>query len=344
MQLSNRVDRRLLEKKIIADNTARITLSFYRYAQIKDPLVWRDELYKAWSELDILGRIYVAHEGINAQITVPEHQFKNFKNHLDSYDFLQNLRLNFAVENDSKSFYKLKILVRNKILADGLDEKDFDVLNSGIHLNAKDFNELAEDKNTILIDMRNHYESEVGHFKNAICPDVDTFRDSLPIIESILQPHKDKSIIMYCTGGIRCEKASAWFKYKGFENVYQLDGGIIEYSRNAQKLGLENKFIGKNFVFDRRLSEKISDDIIANCHQCGKPADTHINCANEACHLLFIQCESCAEKYEKCCSTECINTIHLPLEKQKELREGKNLGRQVFKKSRGNLPYMPKKD
>ena len=139
---------------------------------------------------------------------------------------------------------------------------------------------------------------------------------------------------MYCTGGIRCEKASAYLKHEGFENVYQLEGGIIKYAKDAKEQGLENKFIGKNFVFDERLGERISEDVIAECHQCGTPCDDHINCENDACHLLFIQCPACAEKYEKCCSSECNDFRKLPLEEQVNFRKGKNLGRQVFKKSR----------
>ena len=123
----------------------------------------------------------------------------------------------------------------------------------------------------------------------------DTFRDSLDIIEEDLSEFKEeKNLVMYCTGGIRCEKASAYYKHKGFKKVFQLEGGIIEYARQVQNKGLENKFVGKNFVFDHRRGERISEEIIAHCHQCGNPCDTHVNCANEACHLLFIQCEECA--------------------------------------------------
>jgi UPF0176 protein len=148
---------------------------------------------------------------------------------------------------------------------------------------------------------------------------------------------------MYCTGGIRCEKASAYYKHKGFKNVFQLEGGIINYTRQVENEGLENKFIGKNFVFDQRRSERISDDVIASCHQCGKPADTHTNCANEACHLLFIQCDECKEKMENCCSTHCQDIIKLPYEEQKELRKGQGNSNDIFKKGRADhLPY--KKD
>jgi UPF0176 protein len=313
----------------------RLTLSFYQYAKIGNPELFRNHLFITWNDMDVLGRIYVAHEGINAQLSVPAKNFDSFKEFLDGIYFLKDVRLNIAIEQDLKSFLKLKVKVRHKIVADGLNDDTFDVRNKGVHVNAEKFNELIEDPNTLLVDMRNHYESEIGHFKGAITPDVDTFRDSLDIIEEDLSEHKeDKKLVMYCTGGIRCEKASAYYKHKGFKNVFQLEGGIIEYARQVQKKGLENKFLGKNFVFDHRRGERISEEIIAHCHQCGKPCDTHVNCDNEACHLLFIQCEGCAVKMENCCSAECVEVIHLPFEKQKKLRSGMHNSNKIFKKGR----------
>lgn len=337
MQLHNKYNRKLLKEQIKADIRPRTTLSFYQYWKLEDPHAFRDELFLKLSALDVLGRIYVAKEGINAQISVPTENFESMKNVLYSYSFMNGIRLNIAVEDDGKSFFVLDIKVRYKIVADGLNDETFDVTNKGIHLKAEEFNKLAEDPNTIIVDMRNHYEHEVGHFENAILPDVDTFREALPVVEKILEPHKDKNIVMYCTGGIRCEKASAYYKHKGFKNVYQLEGGIIEYARRAKEQNIPIKFKGKNFVFDERLGEKISDEVIAKCHQCGTPCDTHVNCVNDGCHLLFIQCDTCKEKYEGCCSTECQETIHLPLEQQNKLRKGINKGRQVFKKGRFQL-------
>ena len=313
----------------------RLTLSFYQYAKIGNPELFRNHLFLAWDALEVLGRIYVANEGINAQLSVPAKKFKAFKSFLDGIYFLENCRLNIAVEQDLKSFLKLKVKVRNKIVADGLSDDTFDVTNIGVHVDASKFNALIEDPDTVLVDMRNHYESEIGHFKNAVTPDVDTFRDSLDIIEEDLKDHKeDKKLVMYCTGGIRCEKASAYYKHKGFKNVFQLEGGIIEYTRQVNDQGLENKFLGKNFVFDHRRSERISDDVISNCHQCGAACDTHINCANEGCHLLFIQCEVCSEKMEFTCSDECHEIIQLPYETQKELRKGTHASNKIFKKGR----------
>jgi UPF0176 protein len=336
MQLWNRVDKRILEKNLLESSDSRFTLSFYKYAKIEQPSAWRDELYLAWEPLGVLGRIYVANEGINAQLSVPEQNKSAFTAHLYSYPFLNGIRLNYAIDDDGKSFSKLKILVRNKIVADGLEDETFDSSDCGTHLDAASFNALTDREDTIVVDMRNHYESEIGHFEKAITPDVDTFREQLPLVVDLLQDKKDRHVVMYCTGGIRCEKASAWLKHNGFEHVYQLNGGIIEYARQVHEQGLQNKFRGKNFVFDRRLGEKISMEVIAQCHQCGKPADTHTNCKNEGCHILFIQCESCAEQYNGCCCEDCMHISLLPDEERRALRKGINPGRKVYKKGRGN--------
>jgi UPF0176 protein len=338
MQLYNTLSAE--ERAIMIDDAGkqRLTLSFYAYAQISNPTQFRNDLFLAWNQLDVLGRIYVAHEGINAQLSLPADNFYAFKDTIEVYDFMKGIRLNIAVEQDDLSFLKLTIKVRDKIVADGLVDETFDVTNIGIHLKAKEFNDLLEDPNTIVVDMRNHYESEIGHFTNAIKPDVDTFRESLPIIENQLSNHKqDKKLLMYCTGGIRCEKASAYFKHKGFENVYQLEGGIIEYTRQVKAEGLQSKFIGKNFVFDHRLGERITDDIVSQCHQCGAPCDVHTNCANEGCHLLFIQCDSCKSNMEGCCSTECVSIIHLPENEQKAIRRGIKNGNKIFKKGKSGV-------
>ena len=344
MQLYNKLSAK--ERAALIDEAGedRLTLSFYQYAKIGNPQLFRDHLFLAWNQMDVLGRIYVAQEGINAQLSVPAKRFEEFKTFLDGIDFLENVRLNIAIEQDAKSFLKLKVKVRPKIVADGLDDETFDVTNKGVHVDAATFNELIEADDVVLVDMRNHYESEIGHFKNAITPDVDTFRDSLDLIEEDLRDHKeDKKLVMYCTGGIRCEKASAYYKHKGFKQVYQLEGGIIEYARQVEQLKLENKFKGKNFVFDHRRGERISEDIISNCHQCGKPCDTHVNCANEACHLLFIQCEECAEAMNHTCSDECKEVIALPYEVQKELRKGIPNSNKIFKKGRSEKLKFQKK-
>lgn len=335
MQLYNKLSAKERAELIDKAGKDRLTISFYQYFKIENPQIFRDHLFIVWDKLDVLGRIYVSYEGINAQLSVPAENFNEFKEHLDSITFLKDVRLNIAVEQDNKSFLKLKVKVRNKIVADGLNDDTFDVTDIGVHLNADEFNKMLTDPNTVCVDMRNHYESEIGHFDGAVTPDVDTFRDSLDIIEEDLKDNKDdKNLLMYCTGGIRCEKASAYYKHKGFKNVFQLEGGIINYVRQVNEQGLENKFKGKNFVFDHRRAERISEDVISNCHQCGEPCDTHVNCDNEACHLLFIQCESCQEKMNTCCSEACKEVAALPYEEQKALRKGKGNSNKIFKKGR----------
>ena len=334
MALHNRISRRELKERVLNDPAPRTTVSFYCYFKIPDPTDFRNSLYKALNTLGVMGRIYLAHEGVNAQVSIPTENFQSFKNYLYSIEALNGLRLNVAVDDDGKSFYVLDIKVRKNIVADGITDPSFDMANKGKYVTAEQFNKLTNDPNTIVIDMRNHYEYEVGHFEKAIEIPSDTFREQLPMAADMMSDKADKNIIMYCTGGIRCEKASAYMLHKGFKNVFHLEGGIIHYANQVKEKGLSNKFHGKNFVFDQRLGERITDEIIAHCHQCGKPADTHVNCVNDACHLLFIQCDECKKKYEETCSKECQDFIHLPEEEQKKLRSGIDKGRNVFNKSK----------
>jgi UPF0176 protein len=281
----------------------------------------------------VVGRIYIAQEGINAQLALPSIHFEAFKAAVYTIEFLKGIRLNIAIEEKQKSFIKLDIKVRAKIVADGIEDPTFSLQNSGKYLDAAAWNDMMEKPDSVVIDMRNHYESEVGRFEGASCPDTDTFREELARVLDLYKEEKDKPILMYCTGGIRCEKASAWMKHNGYNEVYHLEGGIINYVNQVNASSLDNKFKGVNFVFDQRLAERITEDVIAQCHQCGEPADKHINCANTGCHLLFIQCDACAAKFEHCCSDECKAVIHLDADTQVQLRKGKPAGR-IFSKGR----------
>ncbi|WP_321282253.1 rhodanese-related sulfurtransferase [Marinifilum fragile] len=320
MQLYNKLSKEELVKEMEAEDFARKTISFYRYVNFEDPKACRDELFKKWFLLNCKGRIYIAKEGINAQMSVPEHNLDAFFTDMNSRKELVDMPIKWAVEDDGKSFYKLTIKVRPKIVADGLDDNTFDTTNVGTHLSPIEFHEELSNPDNIVIDMRNHYESEVGHFENAICPDVDTFREEIDMVVRDFAKDKDKKFLLYCTGGVRCEKASAYLKHHGFEDVNQLHGGIIAYAQEIKQLGLESKFRGKNFVFDERLGESINNEVIAKCHQCGKTCDTHTNCVNDDCHLLFIQCDECREHYNGCCTDECKEIIELPEEERIKLR------------------------
>ncbi|MDX2286676.1 MAG: rhodanese-related sulfurtransferase [Bacteroidia bacterium] len=340
MILHNTIDRRLLRQTIAEQAEARKTLSFYRYVRIPDPSACRDQMYLDLSALGVLGRIYVATEGINAQITVPESRWQDWTAWLDRSPELSGVRINLAVEHDTRSFFKLKIKVRAKIVADGLDDNEIDLRRSGIHLDAAGFNQLAENPETVIVDMRNHYESAVGHFEGAICPDVDTFRESLPVVADLLAGQRHKPVIMYCTGGIRCEKASAYLLHQGFTEVYQLDGGIIQYTRDAREKGLPNKFKGVNFVFDERMGERISEDVLTGCADCGQPCDRYRNCCNPGCNLLMTQCEACEVQLDGCCSEDCRQILLLPEAEQRALRKGRDTATRIFSKGRRYQPIV----
>jgi UPF0176 protein len=318
----NKLNRKSALQILNSEKFKRITVSFYKYVIIDFPDDLRDQLYIDWDNLKIFGRIYLAKEGINAQLSVPEFNWDFFTKNLSSYALLQDIPLKIAVEDDGKSFLKLTIKVKNQIVADGLPTQEYDVTNVGSHLNARQWNE-AMDKGALVVDMRNHYESEIGKFQGAICPQSETFREELPEVKKLLKGKEQEKILLYCTGGIRCEKASAYLRHNGFQDVNQLHGGIIDYVRQLKKdSSLRNNFRGRNFVFDERRGERISEDIISFCHQCGSPCDIHVNCNNVNCNLLFLQCDACKEKYENCCSIECIETSKYSKEKQKKLRKG----------------------
>ena len=315
--LYNKKNKEQLLEDLKKENLKRITLSFYKYVKLNNLSTLRDDLYEKWYKLGVLGRIYLAQEGINAQISLPEKDKNNFINSLKKFSTFNNIQLKEALDYN-QSFLKLTIKIKNEIVAYKIPKSEYNMSKVGKHLNYKEFND-AIDKGATIIDVRNYYEGEVGKFKNAIIPDIDTSRKLLPEIKKFLKGKKDKKVLLYCTGGIRCEKASAYLIHHGFNDINQLDGGIIKYANDIKHSKDESKFIGKNYVFDHRLGERVTDDIISNCHQCDSLCDDHKNCKNQACHILFIQCMKCEKKYNSCCSTKCSNFVKLPIKEQKEL-------------------------
>ena len=322
--LRNKLSKEQAIARLKAENFKRKTISFYKYVILSDLEQYRDSLFDQWRQLGVLGRVYVAQEGINAQISVPDQNVALFRNSVDSFKELKDVAFKIAVQESDYSFFKLTIKVRNQIVSDGLSADQYDVTNVGNHLDAEQWNK-AIDNGAIVVDMRNHFESEIGRFENAICPQSESFKEELPEVKELLKGKESQKVILYCTGGIRCEKTSAYLKHNGFKDVNQLHGGIIDYVRQLEEnKSIDNKFKGKNFVFDARLGERVSKEVISNCHQCGEKADSHINCKNVNCNLLFIQCANCQKEHQKCCSPECIEVNNLPQEKQKELRKGKD--------------------
>src|SRR3989338_2068983 len=331
------ISRKERKMTVQGDGVARTTLSFYRYVRIADPQAFRDAFFAQLKAFGCLGRIYIASEGINAQMNVPTENFEAFRAYVDSLEELNGVPFKIAVEEGgAPSFYKLTIKVKERIVADGVANGVFDVTAPGEYLTAKEFNDYVNDPEAIVVDMRNAYESEVGHFKGAILPDVETFREELAVTPELLKGKEDAPIALYCTGGIRCEKASAWLKHKGFKNVKHLKGGIIDYKHKVEQDGLENTFRGKNFVFDERLGERISDEIIATCHLCNKEkADVHHHCKNQACHILFIGCDDCTKKRKGYCSRVCEFKDALPQPVKKFLNKNIHTKRPAqFKKNR----------
>ncbi len=317
------------------ENFNRKTLSFYRYVKIADPKVMRDKLFEKFEALKCLGRIYIAEEGINAQMNVPNHNWQAFDEFIQSMPEFSGVPYKMAVEEKVKSsFVKLIVKVRQKIVADGLDDKTFNPADTGDYATARDVNDMI-DRGVTVIDMRNFYEAMVGHFEGAKIMNVDTFREQLAKVHDMFRDKKDEEVLLYCTGGIRCEKASAWMKHNGFQNVKHIKGGIIDYAREVKELGLKNKFRGKNFVFDERLGEKIGDEIISDCQVCGKvKCDEYVHCKNILCHVLFICCPECSTKLKGYCSGLCMLCEKLP----------KKLNQFIFRKNRQKHENQYKKN
>lgn len=311
-RLRNVLDKQECLKRLAAEPFKRLTLSFYRYVPIADPQAFRDELYQEWGDFGVFGRIYVAKEGVNAQLCLPEAKFEAFKALLEARPELAALRLNVGIDPYKHSFYKLTIKVKQQIVADGLPEDSYDLSQIGKHLTPEEFNTALEDENTVVVDMRNFYESRIGRFDKALCPDSNTFKEELQMVTEELKDKKDKKILMYCTGGVRCEKASAYLKKQGFEDVNQLEGGVIYYLRQAKERGVPVKFHGKNYVFDERIGESVTDEVLGTCDQCGAPCDDYVNCANAACNLLFLQCKACVAQWQGACTSECLTVVQMP--------------------------------
>ena len=321
--LFNKINKQELRLALSEEPFERITASFYHYISVDSPTDLRNDLYDKWDDMKVFGRVYIASEGINAQVSVPEHNWKRFHDHLDTIDVLRKVPIKRALQ-DGSSFYKLKIKVRNELVAYGVPEELYDMEKVGKHLSAKEYNRAIDDPDSIIVDMRNYYESEIGHFENAVIPEVEISKELLPEVKRLLKGKENDKILLYCTGGIRCEKASSYLMHNGFNDVNQLQGGIIQYAHDIKEQGIDSKFKGKNFVFDDRLGERVTDDILASCHVCGSSCDDHTDCNNDACHILFIQCKECSESLKGCCSKECLDFFSLPIEEQKELRKDPN--------------------
>ncbi|MBV6403274.1 MAG: hypothetical protein GFGODING_00011 [Flavobacteriales bacterium] len=326
--LRNLLGPEILRARLEREGRPRTTLSFYRYVRLSGVEALRNTLYAEWEPLGVLGRIYLSQEGINAQVSVPTANLGKFRADLDGREAFRDVPWKIAVEDDGRSFLKLAIKVKRKIVADGLDDDAFDVTNVGEHLDAATFNRKM-DEGALVIDMRNNYECLIGHFEGAYLPKADTFRGAIDEVKELMtlrraQSDTEPEVLLYCTGGIRCEKASAYLKHQGFTNVGQLHGGIIDYARQIKAHGLPSKYKGRNFVFDERLAERITDDVVSVCMQCGTASDRITNCHEVTCNMLLVQCEACAARYADCCSPGCREIHQLPEAVQRTWRKGRS--------------------
>ncbi|NIH16585.1 MAG: rhodanese-related sulfurtransferase [Buchnera aphidicola (Periphyllus lyropictus)] len=289
------------------DEHLRINFSFYKYFYIKDKIYIKNKIKKFFKKLEIFGRIYISSEGINVQANVLKKFFYIMKKfiynlHLD----LNNVFINIGIDNFKQSFFSLVIKIKKRIVNDNLK---LSLLNSNYYpkyLDSKSVNKYLNNKNVIFIDIRNNYEYKIGHFKNSISINTKTFRSQLSNLFRYIKNYKKKKIVIYCTGGIRCEKTAFLMYKKGYKKVYQIYGGIIGYVNDCKKNNNPVNFLGKNFVFDFRLKENITQEILSNCYHCSNKSDYYLNCMNEKCNLLFIQCLICSKKYKSFCSEKCL--------------------------------------
>jgi len=280
------------------------TLLYYCYSRIEDAEQFASNHLQFCKSLNLVGRIIVADEGLNGTVSGTVESCKTYMDTLHADP--RFAKIDFKIDNvEEPSFIKMHCRYKAEIVHSGL--RDPGIINpekkTGIHLEPADFVKMKDDQDVVIVDVRSNYEHSIGRFKNAVTFDIENFRDFPAMINELAQ-YKDKKIVTYCTGGIKCEKASALLLHEGFENVYQLHGGIIKYGKEA---GGED-FEGKCYVFDNRVAvdvNTVNPVVISTCRNCGAHTSKMINCANPECNEHFTQCDACGEKLEGACSEIC---------------------------------------
>ena len=293
-----------------SDKKYRILL-YYKYVRIDDAELYAKRHLKFCKALGVMGRILIADEGINGTISGTPEQCDAYIQALHMDPRFTDMEFKID-ESNEHLFRKIFVRYRSEIvtlnLEDDIDPNEI----TGNHLSPKEFMETLEKEDVLIIDARNDYEFDLGHFKNAIRPDVSSFREFPEWIKENLEKYKDKKILAYCTGGIRCEKFTGMLVREGYKDVNQLHGGIIKYSQHPDTRG--KHFEGKCYVFDERISVPVNfveeEKIVSKCKHCGKPSDRYINCAHMDCNLQFFCCEECDIEFKHSCSEECMNATH----------------------------------
>jgi UPF0176 protein len=280
-------------------------LLYYKYVHIPEYEEFAKEHLQYCKELGVKGRILVASEGINGTLSGTVEQTDAYMRYMHDHPLFKDIV--FKIDpSEAHVFQKIFVRPKKELVTFRLEEDVNPNELTGKHLSPKQFFEKMQDEDVIVLDGRNYYEYDVGHFRNAIRPEVESFRDFPEWIRQNLSEYKDKPILTYCTGGIRCEKLSGFLLKEGFKDVAQLEGGIVSYGKDEEVKG--QLFDGKCYVFDERKTVPINqteDIVVGKCHHCGKPEDRFINCANDYCHLQHICCPACEEEHKSFCSDAC---------------------------------------
>lgn len=282
-------------------------LLYYKYVKIDNPEFFAEEHLGYCRDLGLRGRILISPEGINGTCSGSFSQTEKYMEHMKLDSRFNDLWFKID-ETRGHVFKKMHVRVKQELVTFRLPvDLDPNVL-SGKHLQPKEWLELMQQNDVIILDGRTDYEFDLGHFKNAIRPPVRSFREFPEWVENEFKQFKDKKVLTYCTGGVRCEKLSGYLLQQGFKDVYQLNGGIVNYSHDPDVKG--KLFEGKCYVFDERISVPVNfaDEYVVTgkCHHCGTPTDRYVNCANLDCHKQHFECEACEEKWARSCSEECM--------------------------------------
>ena len=278
-------------------------LLYYKYIDIEDPQAIRDWQKELCQTLHIKGRILIAHEGINGTAAGTAEAIEQYIAAMRQHPLFSDIDFKYS-DSHADDFPRLRVAVRPEIVSLGIDPKKLTVKDTGIRLEPKEVHELLskKPKDLVILDTRNSYESKIGTFEGAITPDIENFREFPKYIDETLNQYKEKEVLMFCTGGVRCERATAYLKVKNVaKNVYQIHGGIHRYIEQYP----DGYFRGKNYVFDGRIAQKANDDILTECLLCQKPCDDYTNCLNAACNEQYISCTKCISKFNNTYSEEC---------------------------------------
>ncbi|WP_052447261.1 rhodanese-related sulfurtransferase [Clostridium polynesiense] len=310
-------------------------LLYYKFVHIDNPEDFAAEHLKLCKDLGLKGRILVAEEGINGTVSGLRENTDKYIEVLHQDERFKDMI--FKTDEAADHAFKKMYVRRRKSIITLKEDDDVNPNNLvGEYLKPKDFYNMLQQEDVIVVDGRNDYEYEIGHFRGAIRPDVNNFKEFPKWIEENLKEHKDKKILTYCTGGIRCEKLTGVLLNQGFKDVYHLEGGIVTYGKDPEVQG--RLFDGKCYVFDERISVKVNntkeDKIISVCSHCGKPSDRYINCTNDDCHDQHLCCEECEEKYEGFCSEECHKYVIKHPERDARIRRKAKL--ELYKKYNQN--------